>query len=73
MTIKDFDELEQQLLNNLNPVKPDPEFVSHLRYRLANPDNVTLEKRSQISILLILIAAGLFSGAMVVWLLRRLW
>jgi hypothetical protein len=72
MAIKDFDDLEQQLQQRLNPVRPDPEFVSHLHYRLVNPEDITLEKRTQFSMLLVVIAGGLFTGALLLWLLRHL-
>jgi hypothetical protein len=72
MVHKNFDEIEQRLQMTLNPVRPNPEFVSHLRYRLATPDSVVLETRTQTPLLLLILSSGLVAGILLLWLLRRL-
>jgi hypothetical protein len=74
MAIRDFENFEQQLQSNLNPVRPNPEFVSHLRYRLVTPEHVVIESHRQapLQLLLSIVAIGLFSGAFLYWLFRRL-
>lgn len=70
---ENYDILEQRLQTTLNPVRPNPEFVSHLRYRLATPDEVILETRSRDPLILITIfSSGLFIGVLILWLWRRL-
>jgi hypothetical protein len=69
----DYDSLEQRLQTTLNPVRPDPEFVSHLRYRLATPDDVILETRTRDPLILTAVfSSGLFIGVLILWLLRRI-
>jgi|WetSurMetagenome_2_1015567.scaffolds.fasta_scaffold618650_2 hypothetical protein len=74
MAIMDIDALEKHLQSSLNPVRPNPEFVSHLRYRLATPDSVVVEtaRQAPIHLLLIIISAGLFLGSFLYWLIRRI-
>jgi hypothetical protein len=66
-----FPGLEEQLRMSLNPINPDPEFVHRLRTRLVSRPNITVEQRPGVPVFII-IACGLFSGALLVWLLRRL-
>jgi|YNPNPStandDraft_1061719.scaffolds.fasta_scaffold00605_22 hypothetical protein len=63
--------LERSLDTSLHPVPPDPVFTSTLRYRLVNSPSVVLENASS-SIGLLVVAAGLFLGILLVWVLRRL-
>ncbi len=67
-----FQELENSLLARLNPVQPNPEFVTHLRNRLSRGDDVFLERQATGLTLLWVIGAGLFAGALLIWLTRRL-
>jgi len=62
---------EAELESSLSTVQPDPEFVTRLRRRLSQNEQVVLEPRSYATALL-LIALGLFTGALLVWILRRL-
>lgn len=62
--------LERSLDISLHPVNPDPLFTSRLRYRLVNSPGVVLEASSSHWALLIL-AAGLFLGILLVWMFRR--
>jgi hypothetical protein len=67
----DLDELERKLINSLSPVQPDPQFVTRLQTRLSTPATVVLEDPVRTGAFLI-IAGGLFAGALLVWLLQRL-
>ena len=62
---------EAELESSLSTVQPDPEFVTRLRRRLSQNEQVVLEPRSSATAFL-LIALGLFTGALLVWILRRL-
>lgn len=64
--------LEQQLQVSLHRVEPDPQFVRVLQRRLTDVPAVTLEKSSHLWAMLI-VGLGLFGGALLFWLLRRLW
>jgi len=72
MNNEDLIGLEQQLQFSLHPVAPDPRFVSVLQHRLTETPAVTLERATQMRAFLV-IGLGLFSGALLFWLLRRLW
>jgi len=62
---------EAEIESSFNPVQPDPEFVTRLRRRLSGKEQIVLEPRSSATAF-VLVALGLFTGALVVWLLRRL-
>jgi hypothetical protein len=62
---------EAELESSFNPVQPDPEFVTRLRRRLSGKEQVVLEPRSSATAF-VLVALGLFTGALLVWLFRRL-
>lgn len=64
-------DLEQQLKFSLRPVQPNPEFVNHLQRRLTSPPSMTVEREYKIFGLL-LVAASLFTGALMVLLMRHL-
>ncbi len=61
---------EAQFESSFNTVQPDPEFVSRLRRKLAQNEQIVLEPRSSATAF-VLVALALFSGALMVWLLRR--
>lgn len=65
------EDLEQQLHFTLRPVKPNQEFVSHLQQRLTSPPAMTVEREYRI-LGLLLVAASLFSGLLMVLLMRKL-
>jgi hypothetical protein len=62
---------EAELESSFDPVQPDPEFVTRLRRRLSGREQVVLEPRSSATAF-VLVALGLFTGALLVWILRRL-
>jgi hypothetical protein len=72
MDLSTLDSLfEAELESSFNPVQPDPEFVTRLRRRLSGREQIVLEPRSSATAF-VLVALGLFTGALLVWLLRRL-
>ncbi len=72
MELSTLDSLfEAELESSFNPVQPDPEFVTRLRRRLAGREQVVLEPRSSATAF-VLVALGLFTGALLVWIFRRL-
>jgi hypothetical protein len=68
---EELNELERQLDVSLNPVQPDPQFVQRLQVRLSTPATVVLENPTRTGAFLI-VASGLFVGALLVWLIQRL-
>jgi hypothetical protein len=62
-------ELERELFSSLNPVKPDPVFVDRLEARLKTQSVTVLEPASLLGAYLV-IASGLFGGALLLWLLH---
>ena len=72
MEIATLDSLfEAELESSFDPVQPDPEFVTRLRRRLSGKEQIVLEPRSSATAF-VLVALGLFTGALLVWILRRL-
>jgi hypothetical protein len=65
------EDLEQQLLFSLRPVQPSQEFVNHLQQRLTSPPAMTVDREYKI-LGMLLVAVSLFSGLMLVLLMRRL-
>ncbi len=63
--------LENQLKHSLRPVQPNPEFVGHLHTRLTSPPAMTIERRQNAALSLLLLAFSLMSGVFLVWLLRQ--
>jgi hypothetical protein len=61
---------EEELESSFSTVQPDPEFVKRLRRRLSGKEQIVLEPRSYATAF-VLVALGLFSGALLVWILRR--
>jgi hypothetical protein len=59
--------LEFTLFASLNPVEPDPEFVSRVRHRIERRPTMILEARTFWEIYVI-VASGFFVGAMLLWL-----
>ncbi len=64
-----FEALEQSLKYSLNPVQPNPDFVQHLEHRLVTKPTIVLERRSS-ELAIIAIALGLFSGALIIWIIH---
>lgn len=67
---EELDKLERQLALSLNPVQPDPQFVQRLQIKLTTPATVVLENPTRIWAFLI-VTAGLFVSALLVWLIQR--
>ncbi|MCJ7622296.1 MAG: hypothetical protein MUO76_02245 [Anaerolineaceae bacterium] len=61
--------LEMLLQASLNPVSPNPDYVSKLKSRLVVPSVEILENPSTQKAYLI-VAAGLFVGIFIVWFIR---
>jgi hypothetical protein len=62
--------LEDRLSRFIQPVNPDPEFIDTLRTKITHPSTVILETGKRRMGFLV-IAAGLVTGVLVVWLLSH--
>ena len=72
MEISTLDSLfEVELESSFDSVQPDPEFVTRLRRRLSGKEQIVLEPRSSATAF-VLVALGLFTGALLVWIFRRI-
>jgi hypothetical protein len=70
-TEQEIEELERSLQISLNPVNPDPEFITDLHRKLyADPIIVMEAQRAEKAYLVI--ALGLFLGALLIWLIKFL-
>ena len=65
------EELEFTLLSSLNPVDPDPEFVTRLRNRFDHNPSTVMEHRTFWAAYIIA-ATGLFFGTLLIWLVQWL-
>jgi hypothetical protein len=63
-------ELEFALFSSLKQVEPDPKFVMRVRERIERKPTTVIESRSFWETYVI-VACGLFFGAVVVWLTGR--
>ena len=63
--------LEEKLSSMLKPVMPDPVFMNNLKVKLAKTPAVLIEN-SKRRVGLMVIGAGLFAGALTVWILGRM-
>lgn len=63
--------LENQLQRSLRPVQPDPIFIGHLHNRLQSPSDLIIERRQNTALGMILLAASLLSGFVLIFLLRQ--
>jgi hypothetical protein len=63
--------LEEKLSNMLKPVTPDPVFLNSLKTKLAKTPAVLIEN-SKRRMGLLVIGAGLFAGALTVWVISKL-
>lgn len=63
--------LEQKLKNMLKPVRPNPEFLNTLRSKLSHTPSILLES-SKKNIGLLVVGAGLFAGALTLWIIGRI-
>jgi len=65
-----MDPFEKRLEQLLSPREANPEFVEKLKYRLQSQPMITLETRRKIKAFWFL-AAGLFVGALIIFLTTR--
>jgi hypothetical protein len=63
--------LEEKLSSMLKPVMPDPVFMNTLKTRLAKTPAILIEN-SKRRVGLMVVGAGLFAGALTVWIIGRL-
>jgi hypothetical protein len=61
-------ELEKQLFASLNPVIPDPVFITRLEERLKKEPAIVMEGGSFWKAYLVM-ASGLFGGVLLIWVL----
>jgi hypothetical protein len=64
--------LENQLKHSLRRIEPDPAFVGHLHNRLLTPAEMTIERRHNTALGLLVLAFSLVSSILIIWLLRQL-
>ena len=62
--------LENRLQKSLNPVRPRSDYVYGMKRRFVAGKGVGLEPNSPLLIYLVL-ALGVFAGALLFWILRR--
>ena len=70
MALDQISLLELQLENSLAPVRPTPEFVDHLRYRLTVPADMTLERNNVDRVDFLLLFFSILSGLAMLLLVR---
>ena len=68
----EIDDLEEKLKRHFNPVKPDPKFVDHLQHRLTVEPDVIVDQRPRPLLLVLIVGAGLFAGALAIWLIHKI-
>jgi hypothetical protein len=66
-----FSKLEEKLTNVLKPVRPDPVFIDSLKTRLSHTPSIILES-SKKRFGIIVVGAGLFAGAITLWIVGKL-
>ena len=62
---------EQKLSRMIKPVKPDPVFLNSLKTRLSHSPSILLET-SKKQIGLAIFGAGLFTGALILWIINAI-
>lgn len=62
-------DLEHALFLSLNPVDPDPEFVTRVRHRIERQPTTMLESRTFWEAYVI-VACGFFVGVAILWLIH---
>jgi hypothetical protein len=66
-----FFNLESRLANAIRPVRPDPAFIEGLKQKLAKAPSIVLEK-SRKNFGLLALGIGLFTGALMLWIIKKL-
>jgi hypothetical protein len=71
--LNEIQSIENYLNRVLPPVKPTPEFVNKLRFRLVSPSDVIVEQHRDYRVLLIMLLTSLLGGvaAIIVWRLIK--
>jgi len=62
--------MENKLKDVLRPVSPNPDFVYNLEDKLTRSSSVLLEEQKNKEVIA-LVGAGLFFGALLIWLLLK--
>lgn len=62
--------MENKLKDVLRPVSPNPDFVYNLEDKLTRSSSVLLEEQKN-KVVIALVGAGLFFGALLIWLLLK--
>lgn len=70
-TSRGFFNLESRLAESLRTVRPDPAFLNSLKEKLAQRSSTIVETRSN-HYEFLFIGMGLATGAVILWLLRRM-
>ncbi len=65
----DFFEIE--LYQKLKPINPNQDFISDLEKRLLRKKTIFIEKRNR-GLAFVVIGAGLFFGALIIWVIKRI-
>ncbi len=68
----EIDNLEEKIKSHFNPVKPDPKFVDHLQRRLTVEPDVIVDQPPRSLVLVLIIGAGLFTGALAIWIIHKI-
>ena len=69
--IRDFDSFEKKLDSILKPVSPEEDYITKLKNRLFNEQNIAIEK-PDFALIIILICSFFFFGIVLVWIFNRL-
>lgn len=70
ITNSDYSTIEEKLSNSLRPIKPDPQFISHLQSRLLRRRDITLDTRKK-GVALMILTMGFFAGGFLFFLFRK--
>lgn len=65
----DFFEIE--LYQKLKPINPNQDFISNLEERLMRKKTIFVEKRKR-GLAFVVIGVGLFFGALIIWIINRI-
>lgn len=68
---KNLDFFEIELYQKLKPINPNQDFISNLEKRLLRKKTIFIEKRNR-GLAFVVIGAGLFFGALIIWVIKRI-
>ena len=66
-----LDFFEVELYQKLKPINPNQDFITNLEERLMRKKTIFVEKRNR-GLAFVVIGAGLFFGALFIWLIKRI-